>query len=164
MFKNASKLDSHLKKAIYQLLKFYPTVLTVDSAKDDKKNLGASSKEKSFCLDSLSEMFSPPFLAKGNWQNEFVQWPTLKQQKKVQRPFGRAAEMLLLKQSIHYRYLHTLLNHKSPNMPLVFSFGSIHWQLNENPLTWFVVTKRFQILQTWLQNRGQTLGSLCGLW
>jgi hypothetical protein len=50
----------------YNLSKFYPTVLTVDSAKDDKKNLGASSKEKSFCLDSLSEMFSPPFLAKGN--------------------------------------------------------------------------------------------------
>ena len=68
MFKSASKLYSHLRKQFdsYQLLKFYPTVLTVDSAKDDKKNLGASSKEKSFCLDSLSEMFSPPFLAKGN--------------------------------------------------------------------------------------------------
>ena len=69
MFKSASKLYSTFKKqfdSYNQLLKFYPTVLTVDSAKDDKKNLGASSKEKSFCLDSLSEMFSPPFLAKGN--------------------------------------------------------------------------------------------------
>ena len=70
-----SKLYSHFKKTrynefiyfhSYKLFKLCPTVLSEDSAKDDKKNLGATSKEKSFCLDSLSEMFSPPFLAKGN--------------------------------------------------------------------------------------------------
>ena len=67
MFKSASmQALLTLKKNQFDIYQFYPTVLTVDSAKDDKKNLGASSKEKSFCLDSLSEMFSPPFLAKGN--------------------------------------------------------------------------------------------------